>query len=105
MEGFIVLGQPVNSKEIYIFEDYDLMKTIARQASLAIMHQRLSEQATHTREIEAVGNVATFVAHDLKNLVSNLSLIVENAARYIHNPDFQKDMLASLGNTVVKCRN
>jgi putative PEP-CTERM system histidine kinase len=105
LEGFITLGQPVNSKEVYIFEDYDLMKTIARQASLAIMHQRLSEQATHAREIEAVGNVATFVAHDLKNLVSNLSLIVENAARYIHNPDFQKDMLASLGNTVVKMQN
>lgn len=100
--GFIVLRQPINSKEVYIYEDYDLMKTIARQASLAIMHQRLSEQITHAREIEAIGNVATFVAHDLKNLVSNLSLIVENAARYIHNPDFQKDMLTSLGNTVVK---
>jgi len=102
LEGFIVLGQPLNNKEIFIYEDYDLMKTIARQASLAIMHHRLSEQITHSREIEAIGNVATFVAHDLKNLVSNLSLIVENAARYIHNPDFQKDMLTSLGNTVVK---
>jgi putative PEP-CTERM system histidine kinase len=105
LEGFIVLGQPVNSKEVYIFEDYDLMKTIARQASLAIMHQRLSEQVAHAREIEAIGNVATFVAHDLKNLVSNLSLIAENAPRYIHNPDFQQDMLASLGNTVVKMQN
>jgi putative PEP-CTERM system histidine kinase len=102
LEGFIVLGRPIDSKEIYIYEDYDLMKTIARQASLAIMHQRLSEQLTHAREIEAIGNVATFVAHDLKNLVSNLSLIVENAARYIHNPDFQRDMLTSLGNTVDK---
>jgi len=104
LEGFIVLGQPLNSKEVYIYEDYDLMKTIARQASLAIMHQRLSEQITHNREIEAIGNVATFVAHDLKNLVSNLSLIVENAAKYIHNPDFQTDMLTSLGNTVDKMR-
>jgi putative PEP-CTERM system histidine kinase len=102
LEGFIVLGRPVNSKEVYIYEDYDLMKTIARQASLAIMHQRLSDQITHAREIEAIGNVAAFVAHDLKNLVSNLSLIVENATRYIHNPDFQTDMLTSLGNTVVK---
>lgn len=102
LEGFIVLGQPVNSKEIYIYEDYDLMKTIARQAALAIMHQRLSEQVIHAREIAAIGNVATFVVHDLKNLVSNLSLIVENSARYIHNPDFQQDMLSSLGNTVVK---
>lgn len=102
LEGFIVLGQQVNSKETFIYEDYDLMKTIARQASLAIMHQKLSEQITHDSEIQAIGNVATFVAHDLKNQVSNLSLIVENAAKYIHNPDFQKDMLTSIGNTVDK---
>jgi len=102
LDGFIVMGQQINRKDIFIYEDYDLMKTIARQASLAIMHQRLSEQITHASEIQAIGNVATFVAHDLKNLVSNLSLIVENAAKYIHNPDFQKDMLASLGNTVDK---
>jgi len=102
LEGFVALGHPIKANEVYTYEDYDLMKTIARQASLAIMHQRLSEQASQAREIEAVGNVAAFVMHDLKNLVSNLSLIVENAARYIHNPDFQQDMLASLANTADK---
>jgi len=104
LEGFIALGKVIKSNEVYIYEDYDLMKTIARQASLAILHQRLSEQITHARQIEAVGKVSTFVAHDLKNLVSNLSLIVDNAAKYIHNPDFQKDMLASLDNTAGKMR-
>ncbi|HIJ86983.1 MAG TPA: PEP-CTERM system histidine kinase PrsK [Desulfuromonadales bacterium] len=102
LEGFIVLARPVYSKEVFIYEDYDLMKTISRQAFLAIMHQRLSEQVIHASEIQAIGNVATFVAHDLKNHVSSLSLIVENAARHIHNPEFQKDMLTSLGNTVTK---
>ncbi len=104
LEGFIALGKVIKSNEVYIYEDYDLMKTIARQASLAILHQRLSEQITHARQIEAVGKVSTFVAHDLKNLVSNLSLIVDNAAKYIHNPDFQKDMLVSLDNTAGKMR-
>ena len=102
LEGFIALGKNINTNEVFIYEDYDLMKTIARQASLAIMHQRLSEQINHAREVEAIGNVATFVAHDLKNLVSSLSLIVENAGRHIHNPDFQHDMLSSLGSTVGK---
>jgi putative PEP-CTERM system histidine kinase len=102
LEGFVTLGRAIKANEVYIYEDYDLMKTIARQASLAIMHQRLSERASQARELEAVGNVATFVMHDLKNLISNLSLIVENAARYIHNPDFQQDMLASLANTADK---
>jgi len=102
LEGFIALGRIIKDDETYIYEDYDLMKTIARQASLAILHQKLSEQISHTREIEAIGNVATFVAHDLKNQVSNLSLIVENAARHIQNPEFQQDMLESLGNTVFR---
>jgi putative PEP-CTERM system histidine kinase len=102
LEGFIFLGRAIKDDEVYIYEDYDLMKTIARQASQAILHQRLSEHMLQSREMEAVGNIAAFVAHDLKNLVSNLSLIVENAARHMHNPDFQKDMLISLGNTVDK---
>ncbi len=100
LEGFIALGHIIKNDETYIYEDYDLMKTIARQASLAILHQKLSEQISQNREIEAIGNVATFVAHDLKNQVTNLSLIVENAARHIQNPEFQQDMLDSLGNTV-----
>lgn len=102
VEGFITLGPVVKEDESYIYEDYDLMKTIARQASLAILHQKLSEQITQAREITAIGNVATFVAHDLKNQVTNLSLIVENAARHIANPEFQQDMLVSLANTVAK---
>lgn len=102
LEGFIALGRAIKKDEVYIYEDYDLMKTIARQASLAIMHQRLSEQIIQSRAMEAIGNVATFVVHDLKNLVATLSLIVENGARHIQHPDFQKDMLTSLGNTVDK---
>jgi putative PEP-CTERM system histidine kinase len=102
IEGFITLGSVIDGDEVYIYEDYDLMKTIARQASLAILHQKLSEQITQSREIEAIGNVATFVAHDLKNQVSNISMIVENAPKHISNPDFQQDMLISLGNTVDK---
>ncbi len=102
VEGFIVLGRAIKEDEVYIYEDYDLMKTIARQTSQAILHQKLSEQLLKAREIEAIGNVAAFVAHDLKNLVSNLSLIVDNAGKYIQNPDFQQDMLVSLGNTVTK---
>ena len=104
LEGFIILGRVIKNNEVYIYEDYDLMKTIARQASQAISHQRLSEQITLAREMEAIGNVATFVVHDLKNLVATLSLIVDNAAKYMQNPDFQKDMLTSLGNTAEKMR-
>lgn len=102
LTGFIVLGEQVVPSEEYRYEDYDLMKAIARQASVAIQHQRLSEQLTQAKAMEAVGNLATFVVHDLKNLAATVSLVVENAREHLDNPEFQKDMLSSLGNTTRK---
>ena len=102
LTGFIVLGEQMVPDEQYRYEDYDLMKTIAMQVSVAIQHQRLSEQLTQAKAMEAVGNLATFVVHDLKNLAATVSLVVENAREHLDNPEFQKDMLSSLGNTTKK---
>ncbi len=102
VDGFIVLGRPVNREETYNYEDFDLMKTLARQAASALLNLRLSDQLTRSREMAAIGKVSAFVMHDLKNLVSAMSLMLENAQEYIAVPEFQKDLLASLGNTVTK---
>jgi len=100
VEGFIVLGEPIDLSERYIYEDFDLMKTIARQATVSILNQRLVDQVARLREVEAIGNISTFVIHDLKNHVAALSLLVDNARQYLDNPDFQQDLLRSLDNTV-----
>lgn len=102
VDGFIVLGKPIKLQEKYNYEDFDLMKTIARQASVSIVKQRLSEQVARLREMEVIGNISTFVIHDLKNHVAALSLLVDNARSYLDNPEFQQDMLRSLDNTVAK---
>jgi putative PEP-CTERM system histidine kinase len=102
VEGFIILGRPHSSKEIYIHEDFDLMRTLAKQASSALLNLRLSDQLLSSRELAAIGKVSAFVMHDLKNLISALSLMLENARENIGQPDFQSDLLVSLGNTVTK---
>ena len=104
MEGFIAIGKPFNENEAYNFEDLDLMKTLARQASATILNLRLSDQLAHSREMAAIGKVSTFVVHDLKNLVSAVSLMLENAQGNIANPEFQTDMFASLAATVTKMK-
>jgi len=104
VDGFIVLGKPVNRDEVYNYEDYDLMKTLARQASSAILNLRLSEQLAQAREMEALGKISAFVIHDLKNLVYTISLVVDNAKDYLSDPEFQQDMIESLGNTVAKMK-
>jgi putative PEP-CTERM system histidine kinase len=98
--GVVVLGRQINTSESFIYEDYDLMKIFARQAAAVLFNERLSYQLAIHTEMAAVGKVSAFVMHDLKNLGSNLSLVVENAQDLIHDSRFQQDMLKTLTNTV-----
>lgn len=104
VDGFILLGKQLNSDEIYGGEDFDLMKALATQASSALLNLRLSDQLACSRELAAIGKVSAFVMHDLKNLVSSVSLLLENAQEHITVPAFQDDLLMSLGNTLIKMK-
>ena len=102
IDGFIILGKPLNNDETYNYEDFDLMKTLARQASSTLLNLRLSDQLASAREMEAIGKVSAFVLHDLKNHVSAISLMLENAKEFMAVREFQDEMLVSLGKTVAK---
>ncbi len=97
--GFILLGEQINPEEL-TYEDYDLLRMLARQSIATLQAMRLSEQLTASREMAAIGKVSTFVLHDLKNQVSGLSLLLENAREFISDPEFQEDMLETVENTV-----
>ena len=43
-----------------------------------------------------------FVVHDIKNLASQLGLVVSNAKRYIDDPNFQRDMLQTIEDAVAR---
>lgn len=104
LEGFILLGPPMDPGEMFIYEDFDLMKVMARQAISALLNLKFADQLSTAREMAAIGKVSAFVMHDLKNSVSNLALVVENARNYMDDPAFQKDMLETLDNTVAKMK-
>lgn len=101
--GFIVLGESLSNDE-YNYEDYDILKALARQASSAILNAKLSEALAEAREMEAMGRVSSFIIHDLKNLVYTLSMTAENALDNIGKPEFQQDMITTLSNTVDKMK-
>ncbi|HOP41409.1 MAG TPA: PEP-CTERM system histidine kinase PrsK, partial [Geobacteraceae bacterium] len=101
VRGIVVLSEQLAFEE-YIYEDYDLMKTFAQQALLSLDNFRLVEELADTREVAAVAKVSSFVVHDLKNLASSLSMLLENARDYIHEPEFQADMLDTIRNSLDK---
>ncbi|HMB15677.1 MAG TPA: XrtA/PEP-CTERM system histidine kinase PrsK [Pelovirga sp.] len=105
LAGFVLLGEQINPDELLSFEDYDMLRMLARQSIATIQGLRLADQLVVARELAAIGKVSTFVLHDLKNQVSGLSLVMENAAEHIENPEFQQDMLETIDNTVTNMKS
>jgi putative PEP-CTERM system histidine kinase len=103
LRGFIVLGQSRAPKDLD-WEDYDLLRTIGQQAASYLVEYELSEALADARQFEAFNKRFAFVIHDIKNLVSQLSLIVSNAARHRHDAAFQDDVIKTVEGSVEKMR-
>ncbi len=104
IEGFVVFGRNLTNEK-FIYEDFDLMKTLAQQATQAIVNFRLSEELIETREVAAMARISSFIIHDIKNLMYKISLTFDNAKEYIDNPEFQDDMLETMRNTLTRMKN
>jgi putative PEP-CTERM system histidine kinase len=70
-----------------------------------MLNARLSEEASEGRELQVLARLSAFVAHDLKNTVSMLSMLVENAKLHMAKPEFQADAIRTLGEVTAKMRN
>jgi putative PEP-CTERM system histidine kinase len=99
VEALVVFGRQLTPEQ-FTFEDYDLMKIMARQSALVLSNLRLSEELIETRELAAVARLSSFVVHDLKNLTYSLSLIMDNAEEHMGNADFQRDMMGTVRHTI-----
>jgi putative PEP-CTERM system histidine kinase len=56
------------------------------------------------RKFDAFNRMSAFVVHDLKNIVTQLSLMMKNAKRLHDNPEFQQDMLLTVENSLDRMR-
>ncbi len=101
--GMATLG-PIMKGDDYTDEDAELMEVIANQVSGAIIGAQLIEEVGETKEAESFNKISSFLVHDLKNLASSLSLALQNVDRNIAKPEFQKDLVNTLVNTVGKMK-
>jgi putative PEP-CTERM system histidine kinase len=101
LEGAVVCGPQIVAERL-TYEDFDLMKVLGRQASLALKNFQLAEELSEAREMAAVAKVSSFVIHDLKNLAYTFSLMMENADEHIGQQEFQRDLVKSIQSTVAK---
>jgi putative PEP-CTERM system histidine kinase len=97
--GFVVLARPRVEIDLN-WEILDLLKTAGKQAASYLAYALATEALLEARKFESFNRMSAFVVHDLKNLVAQLQLLLRNAERHRENPDFQRDMLATVEHVV-----
>jgi len=97
--GIIVLKQPDIPMRL-IWEDYDILKIIARQAAAFLAMQHASQILSESKQLHALHKLSAFLVHDLKTISSQLSLLLKNAEKHKDNPHFISDMLQTTENSV-----
>jgi len=101
--GFAVLARPRTPMELN-WEVRDLLKTASRQAAGFLAQMSATEALLEARKFDAFNRMSAFVVHDLKNIVTQLSLMLKNAERLHDNREFQQDMLLTVESSLEKMR-
>ena len=101
--GFVVLASARTSVEVN-WEVNDLLKTAGQQAASFLAQMQATEALLEVRKFDSFNRMSAFVVHDLKNIVTQLSLMMKNAKRLSGNPEFQQDMLITVENSLDRMR-
>ena len=97
--GVVLLRQP-RAARMLNWEDFDLLKTCSRQAAGYLSESIAVQALSENRELEIFNRRFAFVIHDIKTTINQLSLLLKNAEKHGENPAFQKDVLASVRDSV-----
>src|SRR5450830_942384 len=103
MIGFCVLASARTRIDLN-WEVKDLLKTAGQQAASYLAQMQATEALLEVRKFDSFNRMSAFVVHDLKNIVTQLSLMMKNAKRLGSNPEFQHDMLMTVENSLERMR-
>jgi putative PEP-CTERM system histidine kinase len=101
--GIVRLERPPGLGDLS-FEDHDLLKTAGQQVAVFLVQARAQEQLFETRQFEAFSKLTAFLMHDLKNVIAQQNLVVANARRFRHRPEFIDDAMSTIASSVERMR-
>lgn len=99
--GFVLLLRARSPVRLN-WEVIDLLKIAGSQAASYLAQQQADRALMLARQFDSFNRLSTFVVHDLKNLVAQLSLLAANAEKHHDNLEFQADMRRTMVYSVQK---
>ena len=95
LAGAVVLARPPVDRALD-WEDFDLLGVAGQQVASTLAEDRARAALADAERFDEFNRRFAFILHDLKNLVSQLTLTARNAERHADNPEFRADMVATL---------
>lgn len=95
LTGALVLSRPPLDRALD-WEDFDLLGVAGQQVASYLAEDRAHDALADAQRFDEFNRRFAFIMHDLKNLVSQLTLLARNAERHADNPAFRADMVETL---------
>jgi len=86
------------------FEDHDLLRTVGRHIATHVNQAESDRMLSESRQFGGYNRLTAFLMHDLNNLVAQQSLVVKNAEKFRHDPEFVDDTINTIAHSVSRMR-
>jgi putative PEP-CTERM system histidine kinase len=101
--AFVLLLRPRTPRSLD-WEDFDFLKLIGLHAGSFLAEHRAMQALTVAQEFERFNRRTAFVIHDIKNIVSELSLFASNIRKHGGNPKFREDLADAIEGAVSRSK-
>ena len=97
--GFVLIGQPLAPVRLS-WEELDLLRAAGRQVASYLAFEQAAKRLAEAHQFEAMNRLSAVLMHDLRHLIAQQALVVQNAARHRGNPEFFDDAILTIDNSV-----
>lgn len=94
--GCCLLKPEVNEKLKLNWELRDYMSAVSEQISSYLFMSEASKELSENAQFVAFSRMSAFVVHDLKNVKAQIDMLLKNAERHRHNPEFVDDAFTTI---------
>ena len=97
--GFVAVGQSLATMSLS-WEEIDLLRAAGRQVASFLAFEQAAKRLAEAHQFEAMNRLSAVLMHDLRHLVAQQALVVQNAARHRGNPQFFDDAILTIDDSV-----
>ncbi|MGH8326480.1 MAG: XrtA/PEP-CTERM system histidine kinase PrsK, partial [Steroidobacteraceae bacterium] len=97
--GFVCVGNSLADVDLG-WEEIDLLRATGRQIASFLALEQAAKRLAEAHQFAAMNQLSAIIMHDLRHLIAQQALVVENAARHRGNPQFFDDAILTIEHSV-----